>query len=547
MYLFYGDACIAEMVADQTLMETAICFPKTQMLKNVIPKDVLDPSDALRTLNPYLALESYEEDERKAEHDRILRLQRMNELAPYLDNDIIYVENVYVAEDYRRHGYCRLLFDILRAQFGDVAIWVNMEPAPGEDAKEEDAGSTYPVISMSDVGQVSLNACIAQHLGFTVDPDDWHRDMVQESKSGKKTYQCVLIRKIAHSLPEYLRRITAEDRDLVSLGYAMQKEKFSGKKKRQEKAIYESRKEDAVTVATDRLENGKRIYLFAQAKRDGSERFYGVSDLNPVEWGMDFVTVDERYESPEETKETAYYPDFLMLQQYLDERLQIDSLENGEPDQTEKSTAKTASEKEGVEKTTAEGKTTKSGYRIAQIRADYYEGYTCGPMDTDDIAEAAIIDRDGNIFYITLSEFCGLVNGYFSEKSAMDCILESYEVPAGSPQQEKCVEYLGSRVVFETQYGEDPREFTKGEEFDRLYQLLYYIAINQPYDEEYEKRYNQDLDRYRGQDPMEVEVPADAFADFDDADDFDDDEDADGDEQAEETNTETRKEEQNPE
>lgn len=230
------------MTADLARMETVICNPKAKAFKEVITGDVLDPSNKIRMLNPYIALENFEEDESRQKRDGVLHLQQMNELSPYLEDNIVYVEHVYVAEGYRRHSYCRLMFDILKAQFGDAAIWVNMESAPGEDTKDgENAGSTYPVISVTDVSQVSINACIAQHPGFAVEPDDWLRDVAMESKGGKKTYPCVLIRKTAHYLPEPHRKITAEDGNLVSLGYAMQKEKLSGEKKRQEKAIYKNR------------------------------------------------------------------------------------------------------------------------------------------------------------------------------------------------------------------------------------------------------------------------------------------------------------------
>ena len=86
LYLFYNDTCIANMVADETLMETVICYPKTKELSVIIQPDVLDPTDALRTLNPYIALESFADtDEERSKYGE-MRLERMEQLAPYLED-----------------------------------------------------------------------------------------------------------------------------------------------------------------------------------------------------------------------------------------------------------------------------------------------------------------------------------------------------------------------------------------------------------------------------------------------------------------------------
>ena len=92
------------MTADLARMETAICYPKAKAIKEVITGDVLDPSNEIRMLKPHIALENFEEDESRQKRDGVLYLQQMNELSPYLEDNIVYVEHVYVAEDYRRHS-----------------------------------------------------------------------------------------------------------------------------------------------------------------------------------------------------------------------------------------------------------------------------------------------------------------------------------------------------------------------------------------------------------------------------------------------------------
>jgi transcriptional regulator with XRE-family HTH domain len=308
LYLFYDDRCIANMIADQTLMEPLICFPKTRALSDLIGADVLDPFDALRTLNPYGPLESFADSEEEREHYGDLERERMNELAPYLEDTALFVESVYVAEDYRRHGYCRLLFDILRKKYGDVVVWANMEPSSG--AELSNVAGDWPSLEMSDVGQISLNACVAEHLGFTIDPDDWHRQVEMVTPDGKTEVRTVLVRKCAHYLPPHIQKIVENDGDLVAIGYAMQREKQKDRVPADMVTINDNFNEKRGIYSMNYVFEGKKVYVFGVIRFDAdegeNEETYGISYRDPAALGDDgdiglirkFDSLEEALQSP---------------------------------------------------------------------------------------------------------------------------------------------------------------------------------------------------------------------------------------------------------
>lgn len=149
-------------------------------------------------------------------------MRRIHELGSV---GVAFIESVYVREDFRRHGIFRMCLDLLRRTCPDSILWLNMEPNSGEQL--QGAPQTYTV---SELGQLNLNASIAERLGFTVDPDTWHLQAETVTPDGQTETKIILARKCAYWLPDPIRELVKEDGDLVALGRAKQKLKHEREK-----------------------------------------------------------------------------------------------------------------------------------------------------------------------------------------------------------------------------------------------------------------------------------------------------------------------------
>ena len=227
-YVFFGGELIAAMSAALTNVMQHVFAPTINYLQELIQPEVLDVTDAWRTLNPYWALWMLS-DEGGPEKDKYLHLmyERMDELRESgEDRFILYVESIFVREDCRRKGICRMYFDLLRKMSKkDPILWVNMEPTAGGELDRE--YDYFPTYTISDIGQLNLNASISEHLGFTVDPDTWHRQSEVLGDDGSTHIETVLVRKCAYFLPAPVRKILKNDGDLVAIGRAKQKLKMA--------------------------------------------------------------------------------------------------------------------------------------------------------------------------------------------------------------------------------------------------------------------------------------------------------------------------------
>ena len=227
-YVFFGGELIAAMSAALTNVMQHVFAPTFNYLQELIQPEVLDVADVWRTLNPYWALWMLS-DEESPEKDKYLPLmcERMDELRESgEDRFILYVESIFVREDCRRKGICRMYFDLLRKMSKkDPIFWVNMEPTAGGELDRE--YDYFPTYTISDIGQLNLNASIAEHLGFTVDPDTWHRQSEVLGDDDSTHVETVLVRKCAYFLPAPVRKIIKNDGDLVAIGRAKQKLKMA--------------------------------------------------------------------------------------------------------------------------------------------------------------------------------------------------------------------------------------------------------------------------------------------------------------------------------
>lgn len=221
-YVFFGMEVIGVMTTSITTVMAHVYQYSLNMLHEMIPYQVLDTTDVWRTLNPYWALWRFSEEgpEKEGYCDKMVK--RMDALRQSgEDRPILYIESVYVREDCRRNGIFRMYIDFLKAMAEGCIMWLNMEPTSGAELEEEYV--QVPVYSVSELGQLSMNASIAEKVGFTVDPDTWHRQAEAMDADGNLTTEVVLVRKCAYFLPSEIRELLKDDGDLVAVGRAMQK------------------------------------------------------------------------------------------------------------------------------------------------------------------------------------------------------------------------------------------------------------------------------------------------------------------------------------
>lgn len=226
LFCFCGPEIIGVLKAALTTVMQHVCVEDLAILQEMMPASVLDVTDVLRTLNPYWALWHFSEDgSPEAESYQEKMIQRMDELRNSGENrPVFYVESIYARDDYRRNGACRMLFDTLRmsVEGGEQSvIWLNKEPTAGQELDQE--YEVIPAYTVSELGQLELNASIAERLGFTVDPDTWHLKAASLDADGKPTVKTVLKRKCAYFLPKAIREVVEKDGDLVAMGRALQK------------------------------------------------------------------------------------------------------------------------------------------------------------------------------------------------------------------------------------------------------------------------------------------------------------------------------------
>lgn len=225
-YTFYENEVIASMMAPAIHVIQLVHEPTLATIQEMIRPDVLDAFDCLRTLNPYVPMVYFPESEEEEEKSRKKLYERMDQLREYAEAPVLFIEGAYVREGCREKGMFRLLIDVLSHIFGDYTAWLNLEPS-GDNLDTE--YEMFPICTQAEVGQMSINAAIAEKLGFTVDPDTWHREVDVIKADGTVESEVVLVRKCAYKIAEYIKPIIANDGDLVEQGRARQKVAQSNK------------------------------------------------------------------------------------------------------------------------------------------------------------------------------------------------------------------------------------------------------------------------------------------------------------------------------
>ena len=180
-YIMMDDNILGVMVFSVVNTQAFIYRPSFEAYRDFL-MEFTDPEDLLRILNPYWALYKFSPDEEKAQY-QLPYLQRMDALHALGDVPVIMIESVYIREDCRRHGLFRLFLDLIKLLSPENSIlWLNLEPTSGEEMCTE--AGYYPDYTGSDLGQISMNASIAEKLGFTIDSKVDKREVVQEDDEG---------------------------------------------------------------------------------------------------------------------------------------------------------------------------------------------------------------------------------------------------------------------------------------------------------------------------------------------------------------------------
>ena len=305
IFVIYQDEVIGSAIAGITTMMQHIYQPAFEQLKMYLGPDVFSLDETMTVLNPYWLLAKYATDEDETEEFRQKMFARMDELrAAGEDRVIFYVESAYVREDCRRNGIFKMMIDVLKKTNVNALIWLNLEPTSGEELTSE--YGYHPVYEASELGQINLNASIAEHLGFTIDTRTVNRQATRVEEDGSLAVDTVPVRRIAYYLPKRIRNILNGDGDLLAYARARALT-LSGEVEEPGawKVSQGAWKDKGYIIAIMLVYRDETVYAFARGM-DWENRWLGVSRQNPALTG-DYVETIEKYDCLKDAENSKYY------------------------------------------------------------------------------------------------------------------------------------------------------------------------------------------------------------------------------------------------
>ncbi|MDO4976683.1 MAG: helix-turn-helix transcriptional regulator [Eubacteriales bacterium] len=324
-YVFFGNEVIAAFVTDVTIVMQHVFRPHMDKLREMIPFDILDITDAYRTLNPYWALWQFSEGNEEQEYMDLM-VKRMDEIrACGQEDNILYIESGYVREDYRQIGIFHMYIDLLREIFGDCILWLNMEPTSGGELTTE--YRYIPSYTVSELGQLSLNASIAERSGFTVDPDTWHRQSDIVKADGTTETKVILVRKCAYYLPEKWRNLLKDDGDLVAVGRAKQKIYYQNNTEDKTIADMKEGSDENYYIHEMKITHiagpkiGESICIFAAYSKHDKSSLFGVTRKDLFDYGIKQENMLELYKYLDDALDSDYFDTMMMLNMLIQARL----------------------------------------------------------------------------------------------------------------------------------------------------------------------------------------------------------------------------------
>lgn len=305
LYVIYQEEVIGCMTACMTTIMQHVFQPAFEKLKTFIMPDIFELNDTLHVLNPYMLMyhNAITAEEKEKYEDQMY--QRMDELRKAGENRIIfYVENAYVREDCRRNGILRMMVDVLKKKAPGCIIRLSLEPTSGEELSSE--YSYFPTYEAAEIGQISLNASIAEHLGFMIDEKTVKRQAQRVEEDGSVVTEMVPIRRNAYLLPKQIRYLLKRDGDLTSRGRAREKTLGNEADKPKTIDVYNGAwKKFGFIVSIKMVYSDGTVFAFARGM-DWEHRFLGVSKENPALTG-NFVETLEKYDRLEDAVDSRYY------------------------------------------------------------------------------------------------------------------------------------------------------------------------------------------------------------------------------------------------
>ena len=312
LYVVYQDEVIGCMTAYVTTVMQHIYQPAFEKMKTFIWPDIFDLDE---TLNPYWLLYQYSLSEDEEEEFRTKMLQRMDELRGAGENRVIfYVENSYVREDCRRNGIFRMMVDVLKKLNASAIIWLSLEPTSGAELSTE--YSYHATYEASELGQINLNASIAEHLGFTIDSKTVDRQAERIEEDGTVVVETVPVRRTAYFLPKKIRNILNGDSDLLAYARARKKTLAGEEEKPNVVDVFQGAwKKYGFIMSIKMVYSNETVYAFARGM-DWKSRWLGVSKGNPAPTG-EFVETTEKYDSLKDAENSKYYLGLKVAEQLL--------------------------------------------------------------------------------------------------------------------------------------------------------------------------------------------------------------------------------------
>lgn len=315
LYVIYQDEVIGCLTACVTTLMQHVFQPAFEKLKMFIMPDIFELNDTLHVLNPYMLMYHNAITDEEEERYKDQMYQRMDELRKAGENRIIfYVENAYVREDCRRNGILRMMIDVLKKTDNGCIIRLSLEPTSGDELNSE--YSYFPTYEAADIGQIHLNASIAEHLGFMIDEKTVERQTRRIEEDGTVVTETVPVRRNAYLLPKQVRYILKHDGDLTNRGRAREKTLGNEEVKPKTIDVYNGAwSKFGFIIAIKMVYSDRTVFAFARGM-DWEHRFLGVSKENPAPTGK-FVETIEKYDKLEDASGSRYYNGLKVAEELL--------------------------------------------------------------------------------------------------------------------------------------------------------------------------------------------------------------------------------------
>ena len=311
----YQDEVIGCISAPATVVMQHVHVPSFEKMKMFIMPDIFDLDDTVLILNPYKYMYQYSVSEDEQKYYEKKMLNRMDELRSAGEGRVIYyVESAYVREDCRRNGIFRMMIDMLKQLSPGAMIWLSLEPTSGAELTSEYA--YHAIYAPSELGQLSMNASIAEHVGFTIDSVTADRLAERVEEDGSVVTETVPVRRIAYYLPKRIRTILNSDDDMTVHARARIKMLGGDREKPHFLDIFNSAwKQKGFFVSIKIDYSDETVFAFARGF-SWENHWLGVSKDNPTPDGVDVDTL-ERYDRLVDAEKSKYYFGLKVAEQLL--------------------------------------------------------------------------------------------------------------------------------------------------------------------------------------------------------------------------------------